>query len=205
MRPGPAAEAVRASVIASAPSAATARLLRPVFTQCDIRPRHALGVGRQRRVVGEMLRRVLAHDVDDRRAGLAGIVQVGEAVGEAGPRCSSVRPGRPVMRAQPSAAPVATPSNRQSTQDMPSTRSSAATKCISDVPGFEKQTSAPPATRVRTRLSAPFIVEFSKVMGGVAGSSVGRAASVSGRGSQTLPALRGQAPRLSRSPAPARS
>src|ERR1700754_3241566 len=41
---------------------------------------------------------------------------------------------------------------------MPSTRSSAATKCISEVPGLAKQTSTPPATRVRTRLSAPFIV-----------------------------------------------
>src|SRR5271168_3163557 len=41
---------------------------------------------------------------------------------------------------------------------MPSTRSSAATKCISEVPGLAKQTSTPPATRVRTRLSAPFIL-----------------------------------------------
>src|SRR6516164_5810598 len=40
---------------------------------------------------------------------------------------------------------------------MPSTRSRAATKCISEVPGLVKQTSTPPATRVRTRLSAPFI------------------------------------------------
>src|SRR5204862_1119165 len=40
---------------------------------------------------------------------------------------------------------------------MPSTRSSAATKCISEVPGLAKQTSTPPATNVRTRLSAPFI------------------------------------------------
>src|SRR5881394_1575101 len=49
---------------------------------------------------------------------------------------------------------------------MPSTRSSAATKCISDVPGLEKQTSTPPPTSVRTRLSAPFIVtpfEFSGI------------------------------------------
>src|ERR1051325_9742459 len=41
---------------------------------------------------------------------------------------------------------------------MPSTRSSAPTKCISEVPGLAKQTSTPPLTRVRTRLSAPFIV-----------------------------------------------
>ncbi len=40
---------------------------------------------------------------------------------------------------------------------MPSTLSSAATKCISDVPGFVKQTLTPPATSVRARLSAPFI------------------------------------------------
>src|SRR5512143_524143 len=40
---------------------------------------------------------------------------------------------------------------------MPSTRSSAPTKCISEVPGLAKQTSTPPFTRVRTRLSAPFM------------------------------------------------
>ncbi|BAL79044.1 hypothetical protein S23_58540 [Bradyrhizobium cosmicum] len=40
---------------------------------------------------------------------------------------------------------------------MPGTRSSAATKCISEVPGLEKQMSTPPLTIVRTRLSAPFI------------------------------------------------
>src|SRR4051812_17317893 len=75
-----------------------------------------------------------------------------------GPRCSSVEAGVPFIRKYPSAAPVTTPSNRPSTQRMPSTRSSAATKCISDVPGLAKQTSTPPATRVRTRLSAPFII-----------------------------------------------
>src|SRR5262249_10052476 len=75
-----------------------------------------------------------------------------------GPRCSRVEAGVPFMRKYPSAAPVTTPSNRPSTQRMPSTRSSAATKCISEVPGLEKQTSTPPATNVRTRLSAPFIV-----------------------------------------------
>src|ERR1700736_6790417 len=44
---------------------------------------------------------------------------------------------------------------------MPSTRSSAATKCISEVPGFAKHTLTPPPTKVRTRLSAPFISIFS--------------------------------------------
>src|SRR3954454_4859236 len=74
-----------------------------------------------------------------------------------GPRCSSVEAGAPFMRKYPSAAPVTTPSNRPSTQRMPGTRSSAATKCISEVPGLVKQTSTPPLTIVRTRLSAPFI------------------------------------------------
>src|SRR6516164_622087 len=75
-----------------------------------------------------------------------------------GPRCSRVEAGVPFMRKYPSAAPVTTPSNRPSTQRIPSTRSSAATKCISEVPGLAKQTLTPPATKVRTRLSAPFIV-----------------------------------------------
>ena len=43
---------------------------------------------------------------------------------------------------------------------MPSTLSRAATKCISDVPGLVKQTSTLEATRVRTRLSAPFILDM---------------------------------------------
>src|SRR5689334_15625363 len=40
---------------------------------------------------------------------------------------------------------------------MPATLSSAATKCISDVPGFAKHTSTPQPTNVRTRDSAPFM------------------------------------------------
>src|ERR1043166_1380217 len=43
---------------------------------------------------------------------------------------------------------------------MPSTRSSAATKCISEVPGLAKHTLTPPPTSVRTRLSAPFIASL---------------------------------------------
>src|SRR5215212_2943493 len=53
--------------------------------------------------------------------------------------------------------PVTTPSNSPKTQRIPSTRSSAATKCISEVPGLAKHTSTPPPTSVLTKLSAPFI------------------------------------------------
>src|ERR1700730_16932650 len=42
-------------------------------------------------------------------------------------------------------------------QRMPYPLSSAATKCISEVPGLVKHTLTPPATSVRARLSAPFI------------------------------------------------
>ena len=45
--------------------------------------RPALGVGGQRRVVRAVVGRLVAHDVDDRRLRAAGVVQVGEAVGEA--------------------------------------------------------------------------------------------------------------------------
>jgi hypothetical protein len=49
---------------------------------------------------------------------------------------------------RPGVAPVATPSNRQSTGRIPATASRAATKCISEVPGFAKQTSTPQLTSV---------------------------------------------------------
>src|SRR6516164_548113 len=81
-----------------------------------------------------------------------------------GPRCSRVAAGLSLIRAYPSAAPVTTPSNRPSTQRMPSTRSRAATKCISEVPGLAKQTLTPPPTKVRTRLSAPFIANSPKIV-----------------------------------------
>src|SRR5262249_5817408 len=65
---------------------------------------------------------------------------------------------------------------------MPSTLSSAATKCISDVPGLVKQTFTPPATSVRARLSAPFI------RASVKGFSVGGGDGIAGKDD-------GQAPR----------
>ncbi len=62
------------------------------------------------------------------------------------------------MRAYPSAAPVATPSNKHNTERMPGIRSSALTKCISEVPGFAKHTSTPLCTKVSTSVSAPVYV-----------------------------------------------
>src|SRR3954462_12051642 len=72
------------------------------------------------------------------------------------PRCSSVAPGRSAIRAYPSAAPVATPSNSARIARISGTESSAATKCISDVPGFVKQVVTPAPTSVRSSACAPF-------------------------------------------------
>src|SRR5690606_34199368 len=58
----------------------------------------------------------------------------------------------------PSAAPVATPSNRASTAFIFGSLSRAATKCISLVPGLVKQTSTPASTRVFIRACAPFVI-----------------------------------------------
>src|SRR5690606_8734408 len=58
--------------------------------------------------------------------------------------------------------PVTTFSCRPSTHFMPGTWSSAATKCISLVPGLAKQVSTPAASSVFTRLFAPFILSSSR-------------------------------------------
>src|SRR5258706_12894203 len=52
--------------------------------------------------------------------------------------------------------PVTAPSKSPRIGRTPAMLSSAATKCISEVPGLEKQVSTPDAARVITRLSAPF-------------------------------------------------
>ena len=46
--------------------------------------RDAFDVGGERRVVLDVIERVLAHDVDDTRARLLGVVQVGRRIGETG-------------------------------------------------------------------------------------------------------------------------
>src|SRR5207237_914860 len=60
-------------------------------------------------------------------------------------------------------APVATPSNSASTPRISGQVSSAATKCISDVPGLAKQTLTPASTRVWTSARAPFMRRFSQL------------------------------------------
>ena len=118
--------------------------------------RPALGIRGQRRVERAVIGRLVADDVDDR----------GE---RRGGRCADWRgrwrgPGRNAAASRRACRPCArsrrrrrstTPSNRPSTQRMPGIRSSAATKCISLVPGLAKQVSTPRQQRV-TRLSAPF-------------------------------------------------
>ena len=57
------------------------------------RPRQPLDVGGQRGVVADVIGRVLADDVDDAGVGLLGVVQIGQAVGEAGPEMQKRRSG----------------------------------------------------------------------------------------------------------------
>ena len=55
------------------------------------RPCNAFDVGGERRVVLDVIERVLAHDVDDPGAGFLGVVQVGGGVGEARPEMQEER------------------------------------------------------------------------------------------------------------------
>ena len=89
--------------------------------------------------------------------GAAGVVQVGDAVAETGAEVEQRgrrlvgHPRVAVGRAGDDA--LEQPEHRAH----PGTVSSAATKCISDVPGFAKQTSTPESTSVRIRAWAPFM------------------------------------------------
>ena len=55
------------------------------------RPRQAFDIGGQRRIEPDVIGRVLADDVDDAGMGLLGVVQVGEAIGEARPKVQQGR------------------------------------------------------------------------------------------------------------------
>ena len=63
------------------------------------RPGEALDVGGQRRVVVDVIDRVLADDVDDAGVCPLGVVQIGEPVGEAGTEMQQRRGRLPFMRA----------------------------------------------------------------------------------------------------------
>ena len=121
------------------------------------RARDALDVRGERRVVLDVIRRVLAHDVDDGGTGLLRIVEVGEAVAETGAQVQQRRRGIlghapiPVRRARHHALEQAEHAADavhlvQRGHEMHLRRA-----------GFVKHTLTPPATSVRARLSAPFI------------------------------------------------
>ena len=76
---GPAAAATAAA--ASAPASAARSLRR---TQPDTVPRHRVDVGLERRVVTLVVGGVVTDDGDERCAGAARVVQVGQAVAESG-------------------------------------------------------------------------------------------------------------------------
>ena len=118
--------------------------------------RERLDVGLPWRVVADVAGGVGPDDVHDRAAGSAGVMQIGQTVGQARTKVQQHR-GRPAIRAYPSAAPVATPSNNASTPRISGTESRAATKCISDLPGFMKHTSTPAPTRLPISACAPIM------------------------------------------------
>ena len=88
----------RAACTARAASPATSLALFDLVDPGRNRTGEAGDIGGQQRVILQMVGRVIADDVDDRRRRAAGVVQIGEAVGQPGPRCSSVAAGLPAMR-----------------------------------------------------------------------------------------------------------
>ena len=83
-----------AAAIASTASRASASVLLDVRTHVGYVARNRLDVGLQRRVVPRVVRRVVAHDVDDRDPGAAGVVEVCEPVAEPRSQVQQSRGGR---------------------------------------------------------------------------------------------------------------
>ncbi len=118
----------------------------------------SLDIGRKRRIVAGVRGGMIAHNVDDRARRAARVVQVGETIGKPGAEMQQ-RAGRLAGHSRVAVGRSRDHALEQSsTGRIPSTESSAATKCISDVPGFPKHTSTPLAISERNRLSAPFMV-----------------------------------------------
>ena len=118
------------------------------------RAREALDVGLQRRALADVRRRVVAHDDDDRRTRLGGVVEVGEAVRQPRPEVQQDERG-PVGQ-----APVGVRGARADALEQPEDRADpGALERLHQVqlggPGFAKQMSSPAAAAVRSRASAP--------------------------------------------------
>ena len=113
---------------------------------------HRLDVGLQLGVVAPVGDGVVADDVDDRAVGPPGVVEVGQTVAQSGAEVEQRggRACRPCGRSRRRPR-WPRPSNRASTPCIRGTSSRAATKCISEVPGFMKQVSTPCSTSVRMR------------------------------------------------------
>ena len=112
----------------------------------------------ERCVVRAVVRRLVADDVHDRRTGPACVVQVRDPVAQAGAEVQERR-GRRTGHAAVAVGRAGGDAfeQRRGCARISGTSSSAATNCISDVPGFAKHTSTPFATRVRMSACAPFI------------------------------------------------
>ena len=93
-------------------------------------------IGSERRVGADVPRRMVADQIDDRRARAPRVVQIRDAVGEARPKMQQRH--RRLLRHPPVAVgrPVHTPSNNPRIARSPSAESSAATSGISVVPGI---------------------------------------------------------------------
>ena len=92
----------------------------------------------ERRVEAGVIRRVIAHDVDHRCARAPRVVQVREAVAQSGPEVEQRR-GRLVRHAGVAVGGARWRHPRRGKHPRISgTSSSAATKCISEVPGVLK-------------------------------------------------------------------
>ena len=120
----------------------------------------AFGVGRQRRVERAMMGRLVAHHVENRRLRAPRVVQIGKSVAQARPAMQ--QGDRRFLRSSArSHGRAGRDALEQAKHAMHAgTRSSAATKCISLVPGLAKQVLTPDASSVRTRVSAPFNAEI---------------------------------------------
>ena len=132
-----------------APAAGSSRdTLRAAVSMSDV----------QRGVEPGVVRGVVADDVDHRRRRPAGVVQVGQPVAEPGPEVQQRgrRARRPCGRSRRRHR-WRRPRTGRARRASRAPSSSAATKCISLVPGLVKHVVTPASTSVRIMASAPFM------------------------------------------------